>query len=171
MAFFFFLIGPAGSGKSTIGRKIKKELKFKFFEGDKFHSKNNIHKMKIGIKLKFRDRLPWLLRINKTLKKYNNFNDNYIVACSALKKNYRNILSRDLNYVFFIYLKCKKKKLIKRSYYRKHFFSPTLVKDQILNFEKSSDLININANKNITNVTKIVKRRLKKILKSVDKCA
>ena len=56
MALFFFLIGPAGSGKSTIGKKIKKELKFKFFEGDTFHSKNNINKMKNGIKLKYKDR-------------------------------------------------------------------------------------------------------------------
>ena len=164
MEHFFFLIGPEGSGKSTIGKKIKKELKFKFFEGDTFHSKNNINKMKNGIKLKYKDRLPWLLRINKTLKKYNNSDDNYIIACSALKKNYRNILSKGLDYVFFIYLKCKEKNLIKRSYYRKHFFPSTLIKDQILNFERSSDLININANKNITNVTKIVKRRLKNII-------
>ena len=65
MAIFFFLIGPAGSGKSTIGKKIKKKLKFRFFEADNFHSQNNINKMKRGIKLKDKDRLPWLIRINK----------------------------------------------------------------------------------------------------------
>ena len=68
MAIFFFLIGPAGSGKSTIRKKIKKKLKFKFFEADNFHSQSNINKMKRGIKLKYKDRLPWLIRINKKLK-------------------------------------------------------------------------------------------------------
>ena len=71
MSFFFFLVGPAGSGKTTIGKKIKEELKFRFFEGDNFHSKNNINKMKKGISLSRRDRLPWLLRINRKLKKFN----------------------------------------------------------------------------------------------------
>ena len=122
--------------------------------------------MKNGIRLKYEDRLPWLLKINKRLKNYNNLDFKYIIACSAVKKNYRNILSKGLSYVFFLYLKCKKKELIKRSYYRKHFFHPSLVKDQISNFERSRDLININANKSITDVTKIVTKKIKKILRS-----
>ena len=78
MAIFFFLIGPAGSGKSTIGKKIKKKLKLQFFEADNFHSQSNINKMKKGIKLKYKDRLPWLIRINKRLKSYNNLDGKYI---------------------------------------------------------------------------------------------
>ena len=164
MAIFFFLVGPAGSGKTTIGKNIKKKLKFRFFEADNFHSLGNINKMRKGIKLKYKDRLPWLRRINKSLKGYNNFDGKYIIACSALKKNYRNILSKDLNSVFFIYLKCKEIELIKRNYYRKHFFSLNLIKDQIFNFEISSNLININANKNIKDVTKIVIKKIKNII-------
>ena len=160
MSIFFFLVGPAGSGKSTIGRKIKKKLNFRFFEGDDFHSRNNINKMQKGIKLKYKDRLPWLIKINKKLKKFNNAESQYIIACSALKKKYRNILSRDLNCVIFFNLKCRQVELVKRNYYRKHFFSLNLVKDQISNFEISSDLININADKSIKDVTKIVIKKM-----------
>ena len=166
MAIFFFLIGPAGSGKSTIGKKIKKKLKFQFFEADNFHSQSNINKMKRGIKLKYKDRLPWLIRINKRLKRYNNLDGKYIIACSALTKSYRNILSKDLDCVFFLYLKCKEIELIRRNYYRQHFFPLSLVEDQISHFEISSDLININADKNVRDVTTIVIRKIKKLSKN-----
>tara|TARA_B100000029_G_scaffold43392_1_gene40217 strand:- start:2590 stop:3093 length:504 start_codon:yes stop_codon:yes gene_type:complete len=165
MSFFFFLVGPAGSGKTTIGKKIKEELKFHFFDGDNFHSKSNINKMKKGISLTQRDRLPWLSRINTKLKKLNNLNRNFIIACSALKKNYRNRLARNLDNVFFLFLNCKKKELIKRTYSRKHFFNPNLIENQIMTFEKSRDLININANKKKEVVTNNVKRKIKKYLK------
>ena len=120
--------------------------------------------MRKGIKLKYKDRLPWLIRMNKMLKRYNNLQDKYIIACSALKKNYRNILSKDLDRVFFLYLKCKQNELLRRNCYRDHFFSSNLVKDQIFNFEDSSDLININANKNINEVTKDVAKKIKNII-------
>ena len=113
MAYFFFLIGPAGSGKSTLAEKITKKLKIKFIEGDNFHSLKNLDKMKKGNKLKFRDRFPWLVKINKKLKEYDKLDKEYVISCSALKKNYRNILKKGLKNVFFIYLKCKKKNLLR----------------------------------------------------------
>ena len=163
MAIFFFLVGPAGSGKSTIGKKIKKKFRFQFFDADNFHSQSNINKMKKGIKLRYKDRLPWLIRINNSLKKYNNLDTKNIIACSALKKSYRNILSKDLDRVYFLYLKCKKIELIRRIHSRKHFFHLNLINDQIFNFESSSDLININANKNIREVIKNVISKIKNV--------
>ena len=164
MAIFFFLVGPASSGKSTIGKKMKKKFNLKFLDADNFHSLKNIKKMKKGIKLRYRDRLPWLLRINKKLRQYNNLNERYIIACSGLKKKYRDILSKKLDSVYFIYLKCTDSKLIKRIYSRNHFFPKHLIYDQIANFETSNDLINVNANKNVSDVTKIVTRKIKNII-------
>ena len=60
----FFFIGPAGSGKSTIGKKFDKLKSFKYIEGDEFHSKKNIQKMMSGKNLTSKDRKPWLNRIN-----------------------------------------------------------------------------------------------------------
>ena len=164
MSIFFFLIGPAGSGKSTIGKKIMKKLKFQFLDGVNFHSSANVNKMKKGIKLKYKDRLPWLIKINKKLKKHNNSKSKYIIACSALKKKYRKILSKDLNKVFFFYLKCKKSEIIKRVISRKHFFNLSLINDQIINFQNSKDLINIDANKDVRKVTKLVAYKIEKYL-------
>ena len=163
MAYFFFLVGPAGCGKSTIAKKIKK--KSKFFEGDSFHSIKNINKMRRGIKLTFNDRLPWLKKINKKLKQYNHLDKKYIIACSALKKSYRNILKKDLDCIFFIYLKCRKKELLKRNFFRNHFFPPNLVANQIAIFENSKDLIQINAEKSIPNVLKAIEKKIRNIIK------
>ena len=167
MAIFYFFIGPSGSGKSTIGSNLSKKLKYKFFEGDDFHSLKNINKMKKGIKLNFHDRRPWLLKINKKLKKYLSSNLKFIIACSALKKKYRNILKQDLENVFFIYLKCRKKDLIKRNISRNHFFPINLVNDQINTFENSNDLLKINSNNSISSVEKEVLKNLNKITKSI----
>jgi len=164
MAYCFFLIGPAGSGKSTLAEKIKKRLKIKFIEGDNFHTLKNLNKMKNGNKLIFKDRFPWLVKINKKLKEHNKLDKEYIITCSALKKNYRNILKRGLKNVFFIYLKCKKKELIKRNLNRNHFFPIALIEDQIISFENSNDLIIINADKNIANVQKIALKKIKDII-------
>ena len=95
---------------------------------------------------------------------HDNLDGKYIIACSALTKSYRNISSKDLDCVFFLYLKCKKIELIRRNYYRQHFFPLSLVEDQISHFEISSDLININADKNVRDVTTIVIRKIKKIM-------
>ena len=75
-------------------------------------------------------------------------------------------MKRDLKYVFFIYLKCKKKELIKRNLNRNHFFPVTLVDDQITNFENSKELIVINAEKNIIDVQKLVLEKIKNIIKA-----
>ena len=113
LSYFFFFIGPAGSGKSTLGKKFQKLKFFKFIEGDNFHSKKNINKMIYGKKLNFKDRKPWLRKINKYLLNLKYSSNNYIISCSALKKKYRNILSKNLDNCFFIYLKCKKKILLR----------------------------------------------------------
>ena len=70
---YFFLVGPAGSGKSTIGEKFNRLKLFRHIEGDKFHSKKNIKKMVVGKALTYKDRKPWLNKINfffKIQKKY-----------------------------------------------------------------------------------------------------
>jgi len=165
MAYFFFLVGPAASGKSTVAKMIKKKLNFKYIEGDKFHSLKNINLIRREIKLKFTDRLPWLNRINKKLKIYAKSNIKFIISCSALKKKYRTILSKGLPNTFFFYLKCKKSVLIKRVNLRHHFFPLSLLNDQISSFEISKDLFIINSNKNINNVIRKISKKTNILIK------
>ena len=82
-------MGVSGCGKSTIGKKLAEKLGFSFLEGDNFHPDENIAKMKKGIPLTDQDRLPWLTKISEKCAHENNIGNNLVVACSALKKQYR----------------------------------------------------------------------------------
>ena len=155
----FFLIGPAGSGKSTIGQKFNRLKSFKHIEGDKFHSKMNIKKMVSGKSLTFKDRKPWLNRINFFLRSKKNFNVNYVISCSALKKSYRKILSKKLDNCYFFYLKCSKKVLFFRNLKRNHFFPASLLSKQIESFEYSNDLFIIKSSSDIGKVYKNSKKK------------
>jgi len=166
MSYFFFLIGPAASGKSSVAKKIKKKLNFNHVEGDNFHSLKNINLMKKGIKLKSSDRYPWLNKINKNLKSHTKSNTNFIISCSALKKRYRNILSKNLKNTYFFYLRCKKSVLTKRVKSRKHFFPLSLLNDQVLSFETSKDLFIVNSNNNISKVVTKISKKIGNIMKS-----
>ena len=98
---YFFLIGPAGSGKSTIGKKFGRLKSFKYIEGDEFHSKNNIKKIVSGRSLTFKDRKPWLSKINYFLRSIKTANTNYVISCSALKKSYKTIESIDFDRKYY----------------------------------------------------------------------
>lgn len=162
---YFFLIGPAGSGKTTIGKKFHNLRSFRYVDGDNFHSKKNINKMMKGNDLTFRDRKPWLKRINFFLRSKKNFKTNYVISCSALKNSYRKILSNKLDNYYFFYLKCNKKILFSRNLKRNHFFPVSLLDNQIKNFEHSNDLIIIKSSHNIQKVFLNSKKKIFTLLK------
>ena len=160
----FFLVGPAGSGKSTIGKKFNRLKLFRHIEGDKFHSKKNIKKMVNGKALTYKDRKPWLNKINFFLRSKKNTNINYVISCSALKKSYRSLLSKKLDNCYFFYLKCSDEELFIRNSRRNHFFPISLLNNQIKNFEFSKDLIIIKSTSNINKVYLITKKKFFNLL-------
>ena len=166
MTYLFCLVGPAASGKRSVAKKIRKNLNFNHVEGDSFHSLKNINLMKKGIKLKSSDRYPWLNKINKNLKSRTKSKTNFIISCSALKKRYRDILSKNLKNTYFFYLRCKKSVLTKRAKSRKHFFPLSLLNDQVLSFETSKDLFIVNSNNNINKVVAKISKKIGNIMKS-----
>ena len=143
----FFIIGPAGSGKTTIGKIISKKLNFYFIEGDDFHSKSNILKMRRGRKLNDRDRFPW---INILKKHILTKEKNCVVSCSALKKIYRQKLRNGLK-VKFILPYTPYRILKKRLVRRKHYFNPKQLFNQYSSFQKKGVVLTFR-NRNIDTI-------------------
>jgi gluconokinase len=83
------VFGVSGVGKTTVGRLLADELRWKFHDADDFHSEENIEKMRHGIPLADRDRQPWLERINALIRHCVERNESAVIACSALKVKYR----------------------------------------------------------------------------------
>jgi carbohydrate kinase (thermoresistant glucokinase family) len=155
------LFGVSGSGKSTIGKKLSKDLKFKFIEGDDFHSINNINKMKRRLALNDNDREEWLQALNNKLKHQS---INTVLACSALKEKYRKKLIRGLDInIFWFCLKGEfdliNQRLKKRN---NHFFSSSLLQSQydIIEYPDYCNFIDISESKN--KIVELIKLKLLK---------
>src|SRR4029077_6483115 len=88
-AVIVLLMGPAGSGKTTVGEQLASQLGWEFADGDSFHSPANIEKMARGVPLDDNDRIPWLDAIREAMEQWNAQRRNVVLACSALKKSYR----------------------------------------------------------------------------------
>lgn len=149
-AVFIILMGVAGTGKTTVGRLLAKELGWRFYEGDDFHPPANVEKMRCGEPLTDRDRRPWLdaLRaaIQGALKKNDNgINDNGIMACSALKRSYRGRL-RVSEQVVFAYLAAAPDVIRRRLEERTgHFMNPSLLESQFAALETPQDALTLDA--------------------------
>ena len=100
--FTFFIMGVSGTGKSTIGKLLSNKLALPFYDGDDYHPKANIDKMAAGKPLNDDDRHDWLVQLNKIALKNKELGS--IIACSSLKKKYRDILKKDLTHFCFIFL-------------------------------------------------------------------
>ena len=126
-----FIMGTSGTGKSTIGKLLAEELSIPFFDGDDFHSKEHILKMASGASLNDDDRFGWLTRLNNLAKSQLNTNS-CIIACSALKEKYRELLSQGIEKnVKWVFLNGTIDQVQERLKNREHHFMPiTLLKSQ-----------------------------------------
>ncbi|HEU4595169.1 MAG TPA: gluconokinase [Pyrinomonadaceae bacterium] len=86
------LMGVTGSGKTTIGRLLARELGWPFHDADDFHSEASVEKMARGVPLDDRDRAPWLAALRELIRLRVESGENAVLACSALKESYRNFL-------------------------------------------------------------------------------
>ena len=91
------LMGTTGAGKTTVGKLLAARLRWTFLDADDFHPPANIEKMKRGIPLTDADRFPWLEKIHAELVRLSQSGTNILLACSALKQSYRDLLSASLD--------------------------------------------------------------------------
>ncbi|GGH07863.1 MULTISPECIES: gluconokinase [Pedobacter] len=124
MANFIVLMGVSGSGKTVIGKALAPKLNAEFIDGDNLHSQRNVDKMAAGIPLTDADRLDWLQLIAKVGREHAAHGTTCIIACSALKKSYRDLLRIDNDSIRFIYLKGSFDLIHDRILKRSHQYMP-----------------------------------------------
>jgi gluconokinase len=130
------VMGVSGSGKSTVAASLAERLDWRYEDGDKFHPRSNVEKMSAGQPLTDDDRLPWLRAIAAEIDRVARACGQVVIACSALKRSYRNVLTNGRNDVLFIYLDGSHELIAKRLAQRKgHFMPPGLLDSQFKTLE------------------------------------
>jgi gluconokinase len=136
-------MGTAGSGKTTVGELLAGRLGWEFADGDNFHSPASIEKMSRGVPLDDHDRIPWLDAIREAIKQWNAERRNVVLACSALKKSYRERLQNS-SAVRLVYLKGSHDLLRERLQARKgHYATEQILTSQFADLEEPTDAITI----------------------------
>jgi gluconokinase len=118
------VMGVSGSGKSTIGTLLAMRLQWEFEDGDWFHPAANVDKMHRGIPLTDEDRWPWLAAIAGWIDKTRAAHGHGVIACSALKRRYRDILIGERKDVRLVYLKGDEALIARRFATRHEHFMP-----------------------------------------------
>jgi gluconokinase len=125
------VMGVSGSGKSTIADRLAKRLNWTFEDGDRFHPASNVAKMSAGHPLTDEDRWPWLRAISAEIDRACKAGEHLVIACSALRRAYRDALVHGRNDVRIIYLRGSQALIAKRLALRKdHFMPPGLLDSQ-----------------------------------------
>ena len=130
------VFGVSGAGKTTVGKLLAKELGWRFYEADDFHSQANVNKMRRGIALTDEDRWPWLVKLRKLIKRCVESDENAVMACSALKRAYRDRLRVSAE-VKFVLLRGDYALITEQLRRRRgHFMAPGLLRSQFTDLEE-----------------------------------
>src|ERR1700689_1012091 len=136
------LMGVSGIGKTTIGKLLAARTVWKFEDADDYHSEENRRKMAAGIPLTDADRELWLKALHELMLQYREKGENAILACSALKQQYRELLAECFakGEMRFVYLHAPTALIKERMKSRHHpYMNPELLGSQLATLEVPSD--------------------------------
>lgn len=135
----YVVMGVSGSGKSLIGSAFARALGVEFLEGDAYHSPENVARMSAGIPLTDADRLGWLSRLAERVGDAVRADTGLVLACSALRRPYRDLLRAEACEARFVFLRGTKALLAERVAGRRgHFMPPSLLDSQLAALEEPS---------------------------------
>jgi gluconokinase len=136
------VMGIVGAGKTTVGQLLAQELGWRFADADDFHPAANVEKMRRGISLTDADRAPWLAVLHNAITRWNAESENVVLACSALKRAYRDELRAGT--VKFVYLKGSRELVLARLRTRHgHFATESILNTQLEDLEEPDDAITV----------------------------
>jgi len=155
-------MGVSGSGKTTVGQALAKQLNFEFSDGDDFHSEANRAKMHSGQALTDEDRQPWLETIATHIKSWLVEQKNVVLACSALKESYRRTLIGDAEKripILFLdgTFECLHDRMLRRHH---PFMNASLLQSQFDTLEKPKNAIYLDASQNIATIVETALKEL-----------
>lgn len=159
------VMGVSGSGKSTIGEALAERLGWPFEDGDRFHPASNVAKMSAGHALTDEDRWPWLRAIADEIDRICEAGERAVIACSALKRAYREVLVHGRDDVRIVYLDGTQDLISARLAARKgHFMPPALLVSQFKTLEKPADNenpVNVSIDGTVENIVDDIARQLR----------
>ncbi len=142
---FILLMGVTASGKTTVGKLLASLIGWPFYDGDDFHPETNVAKMSSGIPLTDEDRAPWLTKLSGIVAQHSAEGENGILACSALKQKYREMLF-SAGDVATVYLKAEPALIRQRLGSRRgHYMPAALLESQFLALEEPEGAVTIPA--------------------------
>jgi gluconokinase len=157
-------MGVSGSGKSSIGKRLAQVIGAQFIDGDDLHPPANIQKMASGIPLNDDDRTPWFKRIRGVISSFLQKNETGVIACSALKRKYRDFIRNGNKDLTFLFLDGDYELIARRMKARlNHFMSLDMLKSQLDTLERPSDepdVISIDIDGSIEDVVQLAISKL-----------
>ncbi|WP_017663490.1 gluconokinase [Baaleninema simplex] len=157
----YIVMGVSGAGKTSVGRQLARRLNVEFIEGDEFHPPENVDKMRNGVPLTDRDRDPWLWALRDKIDDVRQQGNSAVVACSALKAKYREILEPGEATVTWIFLDPERSLLQQRLAQRQgHFMTARLLESQFEALEKPQTAIVENARGAIAEIVESILQKL-----------
>ncbi|HWQ83516.1 MAG TPA: gluconokinase, GntK/IdnK-type, partial [Anaerolineales bacterium] len=159
---FIVVMGVSGSGKSTIARQLAQRLGWTFYDADDFHSPENIARMAAGIPLTDEDRAGWLDSLAALVEDQTQAGKDGVIACSAMKKEYRDVLRRyDRKQIQFVYLKGSYEVIHARLQRRgEHFMKPEMLQSQFAALEEPWGILTIDVTLPQSEIVQIIMEQL-----------
>jgi len=151
------VMGVSGVGKTTVAAALARRLGWAFVEADELHPRANVEKMARGEALDDEDRAPWLEAVAQRMAGM----EDGVVACSALKAKYREVLGREGKDVRFVLLDAPVAVIRERIEGRKgHFMPAALLDSQVATLERTAELVVVDATRGVDEVVDEIVRRL-----------
>jgi gluconokinase len=154
------VMGVTGAGKTTVGNLLAQQLGWESADADSFHSPANVEKIRQGIPLDDADRAPWLAALRRAIENWIAEHKNVVLACSALKKSYRDELSVGSE-VRFVYLKGSYDLIYRRLRERHgHFASEKILASQFADLEEPDDAFTVDIDQSPEQIVAAIKQGL-----------